>query len=134
MKRIFISAIALALFYFYSCKTKKTAVEVKAATTAKHDSVIAVIPVPTYKAEIKNLIDNACLPCHQSGMLPAIPPPPGGIALDNYTDVKKVATHKSFLGAINHEEGFAPMPADREKLDNATIQKITLWVQNGMPE
>ncbi len=119
-----------------SCKTKKTATEVKApeiktVVSIKKDSM----RTPTYAEEIKNILDKNCLPCHatQQGVGPMINNDFQEFALDSYEKVKAIANHKKFLGVINHEEGFPPMPIGADKLNDETIRKITAWVQGGMP-
>jgi len=36
------------------------------------------------------------------------------------------------LGTIKHERGFPRMPAQAEKLDQASIDLIECWIKNGM--
>ena len=122
----------LASISIFSCKSKKPASDAKTSTVT---TTTVTASAPTYTSEIKNIIDQACLPCHisaQEGPGPYMPA--HNPALDGYQKVKAAATHTNFLGAINHQEGFAAMPMNRDKLNDVVIQKITAWIQNGMPE
>lgn len=85
---------------------------------------------PTYTADIKAILDTSCAlsGCHDAGTQQA------GIDLSNYTDAKIVSSEERFLGAINHKNGFMPMPQNSAKLSSDKINLITCWVQNGSPE
>ena len=37
-------------------------------------------------------------------------------------------------GAINHEEGISNMPKGEEKLDDCAIDRLSAWIDAGMPE
>ena len=49
-------------------------------------------------------------------------------------DVKKAATKGELLGTIKHQRGFPRMPANAEQLDQADIDKIECWINNGMKD
>ena len=134
MKKLFLYLFSLVVAFIYvsSCKTKKQAAEIKPAPVAVVE-VKNAAPIPTYNAEIKNILDKECTDCHHSEAGPILVNPEK-IELDTYEGVKAIAIYKKFLGALNHEPAFLPMPKDHEKLDDKVIQKITLWVQNGMPQ
>jgi hypothetical protein len=75
------------------------------------------------------------MPCHNSEKHKH------NIDLSNYDGAKDAAKGKNFLGAIRHQEGFDAMPpppkpplADTKKLSDETIEKISCWIQNGMPK
>ena len=87
-------------------------------------------PTPTYTTDIKAILDASCAlsGCHNSATQQA------GIDLSNYADAKIVSTEERFLGAINHKEGFEPMPQNSPKLSTDKINLISCWVQNGSPE
>ncbi len=99
--------------YISSCKTKK------ATKTACASS-------PTYTADIKSILDANCMPCHSAEKHKH------NIDLSSYESTKEIATAKSFLGSLRHEAGYEAMPMKKDKLDDATIEKISCWVQNGM--
>ena len=124
-KNLFFSTLTIAIVVgltLSSCKTQKTAT---ATTTTKAEPVCAT--TPTYTADIKPIIDGACgNSCHSAAKKAH------QIDLSSYEGTKSAAADKSFLGAINQESGYAPMPRMHPKLDDATIAKITCWVKGGM--
>ena len=121
MKNYFTIAISLTVIgtcmYITACKTKKEA----AAKTGCASS-------PTYTADIKSILDGNCLPCHSAEHKKH------GVDISSYETAKAAAAYKNFLGSIKREDGFVPMHARHDKLDDATIEKISCWVQNGMPK
>ena len=54
-----------------------------------------------------------------------------GILLDNYEGLSEYASNGKLLGAIKHEEGFLPMPADGGQLGECSIEKIEAWINQG---
>jgi cytochrome c553 len=119
MKNIFTTSLSLvaiaACIYFSACKTKK------APATACASS-------PTYTADIKSILDASCMPCHSAEKHKH------NIDLSGYETTKESAAGKNFLGSIRHEAGYDAMPAKADKLSDATIEKISCWIQNGMPK
>ena len=130
-RSLYLFSLSVAFIYFSECKTKKQTAETKPVPVAIVE-VKTVAPTPTYNAEIKNILDKECSGCHHSEAGPILFNPER-IELDSYEGTKAIAIYKKFLGALNHEPAFLPMPKDHAKLDDKVIQKITLWVQNGMP-
>lgn len=120
MKKLFIVSVSLLLVvmigYLSSCNPKK-----KVATTGCASS-------PTFTTDIKPIMDASCMPCHNAQNHKH------NIDLSSYEGTKAAAGAKSFLGSMKHEAGFAPMPMKKDKLDDATIEKLSCWVQNGMPK
>ena len=117
MRKLFYLTITL-LFgaaIFYSCSASKK-------TTASTASI-------TYTKDVKPIIDEHCgTKCH------AAIDPAGGINLTNYTDVRHESVDGDLLGAIQHGEGYKPMPLKSPKLSDADIQTITSWVNSGAKE
>lgn len=119
MKKIFISFLSLAVFasvfYFSSCKTKKI------AKTACNYS-------PTYTADIKPIMDANCMPCHSAEKHKH------NFDVSSYEATKESAKAKNFIPSLKHEAGVEPMPMKKDKLSDETIEKISCWIQNGMPK
>jgi hypothetical protein len=57
----------------------------------------------------------------------------GGVSLDNYAGAKTVALNGQLMLAITHDPTVVAMPKDRAKLDDCTIRKIGIWVEQGAP-
>ena len=71
---------------------------------------------------------NGCYGCHSgNGSLG------GGKSLDTYAGVKNVVDNERLLGAINHAQGFSPMPKGGTKMSDCDIAKVTAWVNAGAP-
>lgn len=123
MKKLFLVAFTGVILIF-ACKTKKE--------TAKTEAVV-VKPVLdcstkglTY-ADIKPIIDQHCTSCH--GYDGA-----DGLNFLTVVDVRKAAKEGELLGTIKHQRGFPNMPANAAQLNQADIDKIECWVNNGMKD
>lgn len=78
----------------------------------------------TYKNSVRPILDKNCLGCHSG------PTPSYGIDLANYDHVAAVAQSGSLLGALNHAQGFYPMPKDGAQLSFCDIRTISIWVRD----
>jgi uncharacterized membrane protein len=83
----------------------------------------------SFASQVWPIIQNNCLGCHGATN------PSGGVSLTNYTQVKSYADNLRnstpvILGAIKQLPGFFSMPPSG-KLDDCTIRKIELWIQQG---
>lgn len=83
---------------------------------------------PSYNLNIKSILDSNCVSCHNASSKQA------GYDFSTYSSTKTGAAKKNFLGAIQHKDGYSAMPKNSAKLSNESIQIISCWVQNGMPE
>jgi len=82
-----------------------------------------------FAAQIKPIIDNYCVSCHNSTVTS------GGVNLNGYAQVKLYAeTLRSgtslLTGTMRQSAGFKAMPPST-KLDNCSIRKIELWINQG---
>ena len=50
--------------------------------------------------------------------------PGGGIYLNNYAGIVAVAESGKLWGAVNHQQGFSPMPKNADKLSDCKINQI----------
>lgn len=78
----------------------------------------------TYSTTVIPILQSNCTGCHSGNN------PSGGIKLDNYTDVKTMATNKKLVGTIMHSAGYKAMPPNG-KLTDCNIGKIKAWVYRG---
>jgi hypothetical protein len=80
----------------------------------------------TYSATVAPLLNSYnCLSCHNSGF------PSGSVNLDNYDDLKVLVDNGRFWGAINHDDGFSPMPQNLPKMNDCDLKKIRMWIDDG---
>jgi hypothetical protein len=81
----------------------------------------------TYSGTVFPVISNSCTSCH-TGIGAG-----GNISLDSYESISAAANNGSLLGVIRHESGWSPMPKNAGKLDDCTIKKLEIWINNGTP-
>jgi hypothetical protein len=112
------SAIVLIIFYASSCKKKNITVYDCTGLT------------PTYTADVKTILDTHCATssCHNASSKAH------GIDLSSYTAAKNEAERKNFLGSVQRISGYTAMPEGASKQDDATINTLSCWVQNGEPQ
>lgn len=81
----------------------------------------------TYSGTIVPILENNCYSCHNSVNQQ------GGIVVDTYDDLRVVIDNGRFRGAINHLDGYSPMPQGGDKLNECNLTKINLWLDNDAP-
>lgn len=83
----------------------------------------------TYTDDVAFIINTGCATsgCHSASARA------NGIDLSTYEKVKEESARRRFLGAINREPGFSPMPSGGAKLSETSIATITCWIENGQP-
>jgi len=79
----------------------------------------------TYSATIAPIMETNCNECHGGSS------PSANIRTDTYDGLKIIADDGKLWGAINHENGYSPMPKDRPKLNDCDLKKIEIWLDNG---
>lgn len=84
----------------------------------------------TYTNTVKSVIENNCVFCH------SLPPQNGApMSLTTYADVKNAVLTHGLLDRISRAQGSpGMMPNGGQRLPQDTIDKITEWANNGMPE
>jgi len=82
----------------------------------------------TYSNTIQPILENNCYACHNEDDASSIG---GNIVLDNHQAVQEKATR--VLKAVQHADGYSNMPKGQPKLDECTIAKIRIWVEEGAP-
>jgi hypothetical protein len=55
-------------------------------------------------------------------------------SFDTYEGTKAWFDMGRVKGAINHQDGFSNMPKGEEKLDDCSIDKLSAWIDAGIPE
>ena len=81
----------------------------------------------TFSNTIHPIIQLKCEGCHSGNS------PQGGISLSNYSQIQAKALDGSLYAAVNHENGYTPMPLNGNQLPLCEIDQIALWIQDGAP-
>ncbi len=81
----------------------------------------------TYSEVIAPIMAASCNACHTGAGAPL------RIRTDNYADLSEIALSSRLMGAINHDEGFSPMPQGQPQLDKCTRDQIAAWATVGAP-
>ena len=128
MKKL-ILALAAVVITIAACKTSK---EAKKTETAKVETpakkpVLDCNGTGLTFAAIKPIFDANCSSCHGYGGA-------GGYNFLSSTDVIRAAKNGDLLGTIKWLQGYPKMPERAEQLDQASIDKIECWINNGMKE
>ncbi|MFP4469222.1 MAG: hypothetical protein ACLFPE_00980 [Bacteroidales bacterium] len=122
LKKIVISGIVLAFIAW-------------ATSSCYYDNEEYLYPDPvscdttnvTYTGTVVPILEASCYSCHNSVTQQ------GGVIVDNYDDLSVSIDNGSFRGAINHMEGFSPMPQAGNQLPECDLTKINLWLDRGAP-
>ena len=80
----------------------------------------------TFDNSVKPILDASCISCHNKGDADA------GIDLTNMETIKSIAFNGLLMRAVSHSEGVRPMPLNSDKLSDAKINSIQIWINNGM--
>ncbi|NBB89181.1 MAG: hypothetical protein GVX96_05295 [Bacteroidetes bacterium] len=80
-----------------------------------------------FSVEIQMVLESGCISCHN------VSSASGGVRLDTYDEVVKVAESGRLLGAIRWEPAYINMPFGGAKLNDCAIEQMELWIADGMP-
>ncbi|MGB0177052.1 MAG: hypothetical protein ACPF9D_07795 [Owenweeksia sp.] len=81
----------------------------------------------SYNNGIKVIFDQNCVSCHGSSN------PQAGRSLTTYQEVQDAILNTNLLQRINAEPG-APVMPQGGKMPQCNIDKIEIWVNNGLPQ
>lgn len=86
----------------------------------------------TYSLTIAPIISNRCFACHSNANAQNFG---GGISFEGHVNIAAYLTTSAnnFIGAINHFNGFSPMPPASPKLTPCNINQIEKWIADGFP-
>lgn len=122
IKKIYLALFALlAASLFYSCYYDKADILYPGAGAGCDTSVVS------YNQKVTPLLSQQCYGCHGTVA------PGGGIVLGNYNADRAAAATGRLYGAINHANGFSPMPKGVAILSPCQITKIKKWIDAGSP-
>ncbi len=81
----------------------------------------------SYSIDVQPIIQNKCVGCHATGNSGN-----AFVNLSSYSGVAAVASTNQLVGAITHNQNYAPMPMNGPMLSGCEIGKIRSWVNEGM--
>ena len=115
--RVIIAVIIIAAFSF-SCRNDS------------HEGLFPELGIcdttdVSYNNDIVPVMTNNCYSCHSAGSNTS------GILLDDYQALSSLIEDGRILGAIQHQEGYLPMPLNADKLDECSIDKFQAWINQG---
>ncbi|MBC2843708.1 hypothetical protein [Winogradskyella flava] len=82
----------------------------------------------TYDANIKSIIDNNCINCHNNPPVNGAPMP-----LITFDNVKQAVENRNLIGRISATDG-SVMPAGGPRLPQNLIDLVIQWEQEGLLE
>lgn len=77
----------------------------------------------SYSQFVAPLMNSNCNSCHSNG----------NIITSTYNGLQTIALNGKLIGAVNHEQGFSPMPQGQPKLLECLRLKLGAWVNAGAP-
>lgn len=80
----------------------------------------------SFATDVVPIFEVNCYSCHSNANAPDFG---SGLSLEDYEDVS--AASAQIVGAINHSNGFKPMPQGQEKLDSCQIRTVESWINQG---
>jgi hypothetical protein len=83
--------------------------------------------VVTFSGTVTTIM-QPCLTCHSNSVASSSG---SGIKLQDYNDIMNVVNNDKLMGAINHANGFVPMPDGGGKLPDCEIAQLQKWIDNG---
>ena len=81
----------------------------------------------SFQNDIKPILQANCTQsiCHGASSTS------NNIKLDTHANLKSTTTGAKIIGAINHNDGFEPMPKAAGKLAACDIESIEVWFSEG---
>ena len=83
----------------------------------------------SFSDDIVPILANNCYSCHSNLNAPSFG---GGLSLEDHADVARSA--ERIIGAVNHADGFLPMPQGMDKLDPCPVNLLEAWAEAGTPD
>ena len=82
----------------------------------------------TYTKTIQPILNDQCNSCHTGSS------PSGSVDFSTYEFVKAYALDGSLYGSMSHDPNWSEMPQGGNKVDDCTLLKVKVWIDNGMPQ
>lgn len=81
----------------------------------------------TYESSIKPIMQQYCTGCHGSSN------PSAGIDLSTYDLCIQYGQDGSLYGSMLQDGSYSDMPKNANRVDDCTLNKIQIWINNGYP-
>lgn len=132
MKKLILSIISSVKSLFWFLILSFILVSPLFYISCTNDNVEELFPIDSvsnvsYNEDVKPILELNCYACH-SGSTPT-----AGFTLETYEDVVIYVENGKLFGAINHENGYNPMPQSAAKLPDQQIEIIKQWIEEGYP-
>ena len=82
----------------------------------------------TWESKVSQILKDNCVMCHNANFNNK------NVRHDTYMEELKNVQSGRLRGAVNHLNGYTPMPYQRGKLPDCELQIINLWIDHGAPE
>jgi hypothetical protein len=83
-----------------------------------------------YSEQITDILSSYCFACHDNSSYTTAG---SDILLEGYDNLINYVNNGALSGALNHEEGYSPMPKNSAKLHDCNLTIIDLWITSGSP-
>ncbi len=105
--------LAISCYVAFSCDS------------STYDEISGQVANPTYRANVKTIIDNNCLSCHSAlaGQYPT---------METYAEVREAAESGSMICRIDDQSCGSVMPQSG-RMPQTNINTIKKWAANGFP-
>jgi len=117
MRNVFIFLVSLIGIAFITCESKNEEELFGCDTTNV-----------SFAADFMPILESVCYDCHSQESQTA------PFLLEGYDNVKNKADDGRLQGALNHRQGFSPMPKFGNKLPECDLAKINAWINDGAPD
>lgn len=121
MKNVIVIGIALVLLSATSCYYDSKEDLYQFIDTSCDTSAV------TYSEDISAILNTNCVSCHNTSL------PNGNLDLSTYNGTKVGMDNGTILERINKPSGDPLLMPQGGKLDECSIQKITIWSNAGSP-
>ena len=81
-----------------------------------------------YSTHIAPLLKDKCTPCHFS------PSKSGNVSLDDYNSVVKAVNSQNLSRSVNYQSSPSKNMPPSRKMPKCSLQQISIWIQNGLPQ
>ena len=104
-----------------TCTSCDTCDIVNLCITEKTDSI-------SFELHILPILETNCFGCHNEANANS---KGSGYEFDTYTEISNFTKNGLILPQVKHESGATPMPYNKTKLDECSINTLQIWIEQG---